>query len=485
MARSADDRTTFDDRTPLEERTTALLHRLAAGASVDPPLWDDLIARRDGVVVRLPVGDHVIERPAAPPARRYRPRVGLAAAAVIAVFVAGVLAAERGFESTSPATEPISIVTPSEASFDASAATAVWATGATDPMSATAAYLHTLGIPTDPAGSAAGTAGAAGSTAGGAAGDATGEVIGGARGTGGSPVGVATLTQRSGDGTTAVVDWTLDEASGATGGTVYLRSSTLPVAAGTAGVAGAQGGAPGDGATAGTGLDGGADGWAVVGSSAQDVSLDQVSYDGEHLAVDVSRTAGTGDQLAITMWINGRPVSIGGETVADDSGQVALGEAIDIGDAAGSAASLAVAIEPDDVVTMRVVHVLEGKVRSVAQMALALPDAAPEKAAEVAAGAAGATAGDKAAGTVPDTGSATADADANADAGAGADRGGADAGAEGGVSGSTGHELLPGVTVPTLPPPPMPDHSLPSIPEPEDGRLPVPTTKPSGADLMP
>jgi hypothetical protein len=446
-----------DDRTALEEGATAMLHRLAADARVDPPLWNDLIARRDRVVVPLPVGDRITDRSAAPPFRWYSPRAGLAAAAVIAVVIAGVLVVDRGPDTASPSTEPITVITPADASFDAEAADAVWATGAPDALSATATYLHTLGIPTDPSANAAAATAAARGVA--------DEAADGAAGATESVAGVATLSRRSDDGTTAVVDWSLDGASGTTGGTVHLRSSALPVSAGSA-------------AAISGGGDAAAHGWVVVGSSAVDVALDGVSYDGENLAVDVSRTVDAGDPLAIAVWVNGQPASIGGEVVVDAAGDLALGEAVEIGDAAGSDASLAVAVERDDVVTMRVVHVIEGHVRSVTQMALALPDAAPEAATEIAAGVARATgtatagAGSATGGSAGSTGTTgSASAETGTDAGA---SGHASAQGDAGVSGSAGGEVLPGVTVPTLPP----------LQAPEDLPLPVPTTTP-GAGILP
>jgi hypothetical protein len=435
---------TQDERT-LEEGATALLHRLAADVQVHPPLWDDLLAERAGVVVELPVGDHITERPVAPPARRYSPRVGLAAAAVIALAVAGALVLDR--PTASPSIEPITIVTPADAAFDVAAAAPVWATGAADPLTATAAYLQTVGIPTDPA-----------------------------AGTVGSVAGVATLALQAGDDTTAVVDWTLDGATGTTGGTVYLRSTTLPVSVGVQ---------PGAGVEAGGAA---AHGWVVVGSSALDVSLDAVSYDGETLTVDIARTTDTAEQLAITTWIDGVPVSLGGEAVVDAAGTVTLGEAVDIADVAGSIASLALAVEPDDVVTLRVVRVLEGEVLSVTQMALALPDAAPGLASEIAAGVAGAAADVTAA-----AGAAGATADATTPPGFGGVDAGAEVEADAEVDAGAGaevhvdadvdlptDEILPGVTVPTLPPLPVP--SIPGVPE---VPLPVPTTRPQGLDLLP
>jgi hypothetical protein len=433
-----------DDRTALEEGTTAMLRRLAADARVNPPLWDDLLARRDGVVVRLAVDDRIGERPVAPAARWHRPGAGLAAAAVIGLAVAGALVVDRSPDSGSPATEPITIVTPGDASFDAETAAAVWATGAGDPLSAAAAYLHTLGIP-------------AGSTA--------AAVSGGAdeAASAGTGTGTASLAVRSDDGATAVVDWALDGASGTSGGTVYLRSSALPV------VVGDNGGGTGGVDTP----DVGGRGWVVVGSSAADVALDEVSYDGEQLSFQVARTAAADDQLAITVWVDGRPVSLGGDAVLDAAGRESLGELVEIGGEAGSAAALGLPIEPDDVVTMRVVHVVEGRVRSVTQLALALPEAAPE----LAAGIAGAVEA-AGSGTQPGGGAIAGEGSGSGSTGSDSDEGGGEA--EGSVSGSAEDGGMPGVPVPTLPPLPVP-----RVPGAPPAPLPVPTTTPPAPDLVP
>jgi hypothetical protein len=80
-------------------------------------------------------------------------------------------------------------------------------------------------------------------------------------------------------------------------------------------------------------------------------------------------------------------------------------------------------VEADDIVTLRVVRVLDGTVRSLTQMAVALPDAVAA-APPVAAG-------------------------GQADAGVAANTGAA--GAEGSAGGSGGIELAPGEVLPPLP----------------------------------
>ena len=82
------------------------------------------------------------------------------------------------------------------------------------------------------------------------------------------------------------------------------------------------------------------------------------------------------------MWVDGQPVSLGGDAVAQaGAGDVSLGELVDIGSAAGAAGHAPLPVEADDIVTLRIVHVVDGTVRSLTQMAVALPDADPEVAA--------------------------------------------------------------------------------------------------------
>jgi hypothetical protein len=451
--------TLHDDRIALEEGARAMLHRLAADARVDPPLWDDLTDERAGVVVPLPTADQITERGVrrAPRRNARSPRVSLAAAVVVAVAVAGALVVDRTTETSTPSTAPITLLTPASDAFDATHAPAVWATGVTDPLAAAGAYLQGTGIPA-----------------------ATAVVDSPATDVGASvsAPGAATLTLVGLDDATAVVEWALDGASGATGGTVYLRSTALPVSA--------EVGAAGGGADLAEAL--ASQGWVVVGSSALDVSLDAVSLDGDHLAFDVARTAASSDQLAITLWVDGEPLPLGGDVVLDATGTQVLGELVDIGAGVGSVAALGLDVDVTDVVTMRVVRVARGTVVSVTQAALQLPQAAPETVTEVAgvaaateaaaAAAAAEAAGDVAGGTgdtASDAGDAAGSAGGTVDdtaTGAVGSAGEAVGGAVDGVTGAV-EGLLDGV----LPPLPLPE--VPGV------DLPVPTTEAQLPDLTP
>jgi hypothetical protein len=275
-------------------------------------------------------------------------------------------------------------------------APAVWPTGETDPVAATLAYLAAMGVP---AGATSPTAALQGVT-----------------------------------GTTATVDWSFPATGGAGRGTVYLRSSS----------------------TAGTPPT-----WTVVGSSASDIALSEVRYDGSRLSFTVTRTADGPAQVAVGAWIDGQPASLGSRPVAwAGSGGVSLGDLVQLGTAADAARTLSLPADPDDIVTLRVVRVVDGTVRSVTQMAVALPEAAPALAAT----------------GVP---SIDVGGDGSGSAGAGVDGGaGGSAGVEGGAGGSGGLDLTPGGAVPVAPelpplPVPLPDLLDPGAPAPTVPTLPT------------
>ncbi len=230
-------------------------------------------------------------------------------------------------------------------------------------------------------------------------------------------------------GTSAVVDWSL--AADESHGTVYLRSSS-------------------DAGTPRT--------WTVVGSAAADIALGEVRYDGSRLSFTVTRTAAGPQQVAVGAWIDGQPVALGGEPVAwAGSGDVSLGELVDLGTGRGAVSTLGLPADADDIVTLRVVRVVDGTVRSLTQMAVALPDAAP---APTAAGAPALGGGGQ--------------ADAGVDASSGT------AGAEGETGGSGGIDVAPLDTVPTPPelpplPVPLPTLLVPGAPAPT---LPTPPPAP-------
>ena len=389
--------TLLDDhrRPEAETAVRTMLHRLAADATPRPPAWEHLIGREEAEVLPL-AGSRPVAVAAVP--RRRLDRLSWtsrAAAGVLVLAAAGALVASRADSGPTerPSPQTISAISPGDPAFDAGAAPEVWATGQTDPVEATLAYLAAMGVPTSAAPPVVALQGAA--------------------------------------DTTAVVDWSFGTAADASGGTVYLRWSS---AAGTP------------------------PSWTVVGSSASDIALSEVRYDGSRLSFTVARsgsarqdarTVAGPEQVAVGAWVDGQPVSLGGEPVAwAGSSDVSLGELVELGAGAGAATTLGLPVDADDIVTLRVVRVLDGTVRSLTQMAVALPDAVP---AAVAAAPPIAAGGQADAGVAGNTGAA-------GHTGA--------AGAEGEAGGSGGIQLAPGEVLPPLPQlPPLPV-PLPSLPDP-------------------
>jgi hypothetical protein len=387
-----------DHRPDAEASVRAMLQRLAADALVRPPAWEDLLERPEAEVVPLAVSGSISEvavrrrridlRPFDRRAADRRPRIGVAAAAAVLVVAAvGGLAVSRA--GSGPARPPVEAISAISPGDPAF-----------DPGAAAAVWATGLA---DPVAATQSYLAAMGVPA---------------------AATPATVALRGTAGTTAVVDWSLDTAAGGGRGTVYLRAS-----------------APGTPPA-----------WTVVGAAADDLALGSVRYDGSRLSFTVTRTTAGSEQVAVGAWIDGQPVSLGGEPVAwAGSSDVSLGELVELGTAADATGRLSLPAAPDDVVTLRVVRVVDGTVRSLTQMAVALPDAAPDL---VAAGAPPVDAG----------GGATSSA------GAGVDGTGATAGAEGEAGGSGGVQL-PGGTVPGLPalpplPVPLPNLLVPGTPVP-------------------
>jgi hypothetical protein len=185
-----------------------------------------------------------------------------------------------------------------------------------------------------------------------------------------------------------------------------------------------------------------------------------VRYDGSELSFTVARSSADAEQLAVGVWVDGQPVSLGGDAVAQaGAGDVSLGERLDLGSTTDAHDTLRLPVETDDIVTLRVVHVVDGTVRSVTQMAVALPDADPVLAA---------------AGPPPvhAAGDAAAAAEGSAD--------GASGTAEAGAGGSGGVDLVPDDVVPSLPElPALP--ALPTIPGVPAPMLPTPPTTAPGS----
>jgi hypothetical protein len=392
------------DRIDLENGVRTMLRTLATDIHVDPPAWHDLI-ERPAPVLHLPTAGRPAADPAPRPRWHHRPRASVAAAAVVALAVGGALLADRGTADRTtelPSAETITAISPGDPAFDAEAAAAVWSTDLDDPVAAAAAYLAANGIPTAPP----------------------------------LPEAPATVQLVGTDGATATVEWSAATGSGTSGGTIYLRASSAAAQAAV-------------------------EGWTVVGAAAGDVALEGVRYDGERLEFTVSRTAATGGELALGVWVDGRPVSLGGEAIAQaGAAQVSLGELVDIGADAGAERVLGLPVGADGTVTLRLGQVVDGHVRSLTQMVVVLPEADGATAADIAAAAGGYT-------------GAGASASAEAAGGTGAGGAGASAEGEGGVTVPDAGVPLPGGTdltvpedlgVPVLPP------LLPELP------LPVPST---------
>ena len=274
------------------------------------------------------------------------------------------------------------------------AAAAVWATGVGDPAAATMAYLAAMRVPMDPA----------------------------------APPALVLSTTTD---TTAAVDWSLPRAPGGASGTVYLRAASAAGAPPT---------------------------WTVVGAAASDVALADVRYDGSELSFTVARSSGDAEQLAVGVWVDGQPVSLGGDAVAQaGAAGVSLGELLELGSAPDAHDTLRLPVEADDIVTLRVVHVVDGTVQAVTQMAVALPDADPVLAAM---------------GPPP----VDAGGDAAAAVAGGVDGAAGTADAEAGGSG--GVDIVPDDLVPTLPELP----ALPALPTiPGAPTLPTPPTTALGS----
>lgn len=387
------------DHNDLEDGVRTMLRRIAADVRDVPPAWDDLIRRDDGVVVPLHAADPAIEDHG--PRRRWqhRPLTSVAAAALVAAAVGGALMADGGGEQA--ATEMITAVSPGDPAFDASAAAAVWATGVDDPVAAATTYLAAMGVPTAPMAPAP-----------------------------------ATVSLRADGGPTATVRWSIPGVAGTSGGTVYLRRPPA-----------------GDAQR----------GWVVVGAAAPDVVLSAVAYDGERLSFSVDGSSDRGGELAVSVWVDGLPVPLEGTAVpAAGPGAVLLADLAGSG-GGGALPAVDLPLGPDDVVVLRLVQVVDGGVRSLTEMALAMPEAdATSPTAHVA-------------GSVGAGGSPAVDAATDAAPGAaGPEAGGT---VSGGASLPDGLPDVPDVTDPSLPVPTIPGDPTVTLP-PVPTSLPVP---PAGA----
>lgn len=389
------------DRSEISGAVRTMLRTLAQDATVNPPAWEDLIDSRDAVVVPMRTSEKKMNQNYEPDVqRRRRPLLPFVAAAAVAAVVGGALVAgNAGGSSDSPDGQLITAISPGQVDFEASGAAAVWASGIDDPVAAAGAYLQTTGVTT--------------------AADAAG--------------GAVTLTMRETGSGTAVVDWALPAGAAATGGTVYLRSSSSEA---------------------------GLQDWSVVGAASEGgIALESVQYDGETVAFTVARGSAVGGEIAVGAWLDGQAVSLGGRPApVPVPGGLPVGELVGLAGEAGATETLELPAGVDDIVTLRVVHLVEGQVQSVVQMAMAMPEADPMALTGATAYVEGAVAG-------------------AAEATAGGVTGAVEGAAEGGGS-------LPGVSIP------LPDVTIPNLPSipglPESPLPPVPTSLPtSPPDLRP
>ncbi len=457
------------DRIELENGVRTMLHTLATEANVDPPAWDDLM-QRPAPVLHLPTTGRPAADPAPRPRWHHRPRTSVAAAAVVALAVGGALVVDRGTGDRAaelPAAERITAISPSEPGFEAEAAAAVWASGLDDPVAAAAAYLAANGIaatpslpdapagpgapslPDVPSGSEAPSLPDASSLPETPSLPDAPSLPEAPSGSGGPslpdasslPEAPAVLELVDTDGSTATVDWSATGDSGSSGGTIHLRASE--------GEASVQG-------------------WTVVGAAASDVSLEDVTYDGKRLDFTVSRTADSDAPLAIGVWVDGQPVPLGGDALPQPGDAlVSLGELVDIGPDAGAERELGLPVDSDGIVTLRLEQVVDGHVRSLAQMAVILPEADSSAADDIAAAAGSAVPTEGTGGT------GSVEADASAEGEAGATVPGA------GIPVPDGSDMsVPGDhSVPTLPPlmPELPLPTPPTAPPTAPSTMPAPT----------
>lgn len=304
---------TLDD---LEAELRAMLRRRADDVSPDAPPWPELIRRSESVVVSLQTGKPVS------PLRKTRRRVragwrqpSFVALAAAVMTIVGVWLLERTTSDTTEVSDLPArtlVPAPGDDGFDPATAPVVFTSDLPDPLEAAKQYLASAGIPAT-----------------------------GAEG--------ATFQVLSNDGRIAVVEWTRLE-QGSTEplkGTVVLRN----LAAGTA-----------------TGR------WAVVGAVADGVELDDVRYDGLHLAFTVVNTTDDAPgSLAVTVLADGRPVSVGGQPLPQAGpADPMLGELVSIGRQHGARRTFKVELDGRPNVVIRVQHV-GSRQMSVTEMALAPP----------------------------------------------------------------------------------------------------------------
>jgi hypothetical protein len=369
-----------NDPTDIESELRDLMQRRSAGLVVDQPEWQELIERPRTVVFALDgqarhaagKGGDAAGRDASP--WRQRPKPVFIAAAVIAVVLAGGVAAKSATSSDptnlSESPAAFTAAAPTDANFDAHTAPAVYASDSTDPVEAAQAYLASTGV-----------------TAAGPPTVATPEA--------------PTLELLSDADGIATVGWSAVDGSVTRNGTVYLRTSPVEQAQSTA-----------------------ASTWSVVGSSVEGVALTDVGYENGQLSFTVTKTADAAGPLAVSVWSNGQQVAVDGDAVeagavasesgagagaATEDGSVsagagasgsgagagaaadAAGQLVDIADSAGSSVPLTAAVEEASTAVVRVQQIVDGAPASVTEMGVALPGS--DAAAGATAGASGSGSG--------------------------------------------------------------------------------------------
>jgi hypothetical protein len=334
------------------EEVEAALHVFARGVAPDQPDWDQLVERSGGSVTLLPSAK------AAVVADRWRlgpAPLSFVAAALIAAVLAGALLVNRTPGATPLEQVPASISAPAptDESFDATAAPAVWSSGTDDPVAATRSYLESAGLRSAAAPAAPSAPGGPPSPGAPAIPSEPGDTA--------APALELTIRELV-DGV-AVVDWSVTGSSYTSTGVVILRASD----------------------------EAGATVWSVVGSGSDDVELDDIRYDGENLSFGVTRTSDVDGPVAVGVWADGRPLPLGHDLLEpEDTGGAgvpvetsvpatgaapagaAVGELIDLGAAPGLTEPVVVAVDDAAMALVRVQHFVDGQLVSVTEMAIDL-----------------------------------------------------------------------------------------------------------------
>lgn len=346
------------DQELFAEEVEAALREFARGVAPDQPGWHQLVERSGTPVTPLrsaSLRGGVGSRWFPPSARP-----SLVAAAVIAAVLAGALLVNRTPDATPLEHAPASIsaAAPTDASFDATTAPAVWFSETDDPVGAAQSYLESAGVPSAPAPGA--PSAPALPAAPGVPPPPGAPALPSGPGAPASPTAPKLTLVDVGDGV-AVVEWSVAGETYTSAGTVILRASA----------------------------DAGERVWSVVGSGSDDVALDDISYDGEHLSFAVTRMSELGGPVGIGVWADGRPLPLDdGLPVPDAAGDAGgpaghaaapagavVGQPVDLGAQPGSSQPVTVAIDGGALALLRVHNIVDGRVASVTEMAIDLTGA--------------------------------------------------------------------------------------------------------------